>query len=154
VVKLLLRVQSGTSVQTRSCYATSLGCWFYKCLHPLYISIQLASAPQLVANYAALQRCTFQCLLAAQLHSNPGASQAHTCRLITSSLVAGVLDTYCTHSWPSLVHSLGGRIEFSMSSVCVVCLSLSLAAALLARPPFLPCVVLTRIALSYLTSEL
>ena len=66
---------------------------------------------------------------------------------MTSSLVAGVLDTYCTQSWLSSVHSLscniqvsakvcqlntakssteragaqlnlGGRIEFSMSSVC------------------------------------
>ena len=60
---------------------------------------------------------------------------------MTSSLVAGVLDTYCTQSWLSSVHSLsdqslitdlhgscqdteafatdlGGSMEFNMSSVC------------------------------------
>ena len=68
-----------------------------------------------------------------------------TCRLITSKRVAGVLETYWTQSWPSSVHSLiipvqkiiklenpenkirkdyrGGKIEFRISSVCVVCFS-------------------------------
>ena len=32
--------------------------------------------------------------------------QARTWRLMTSRRVAGVLETYCTHSWPSAVHSL------------------------------------------------
>lgn len=40
-------------------------------------------------------------------------------RLMTSRRVAGVLDTCCTHSWPSCVHSRGGRMLFRMSSVCV-----------------------------------
>jgi hypothetical protein len=38
-----------------------------------------------------------------------------SCKLITSSRVAGVLETYCTHSWPSSVHSLrsAGSAEIS-----------------------------------------
>lgn len=33
-------------------------------------------------------------------------TQYHTCRLITSNLVAGVLDTFCTHNCPVSSHSL------------------------------------------------
>lgn len=42
-----------------------------------------------------------------------------SCKLITSKRVAGVLETYCTQSCPSSVHSRGGRIEFKISSVWV-----------------------------------
>merc|ERR1712129_523650 len=38
-------------------------------------------------------------------------------RFTTSWRVVGTEDTYCTHNWPSSVHSLGGRILFNMSSV-------------------------------------
>lgn len=38
-------------------------------------------------------------------------------RLITSSLVAGVLETLCTHCWPPSLQSRGGRIELRISSV-------------------------------------
>lgn len=37
---------------------------------------------------------------------------------MTSSLVAGVLDTRCTHSCPSSVHSRGGSTLSKISSVC------------------------------------
>lgn len=37
---------------------------------------------------------------------------------MTSRRVAGVLETHCFHSCPSSDHSLGGSIEFSISSVC------------------------------------
>jgi hypothetical protein len=40
-----------------------------------------------------------------------------SCRLTTSILVAGVLDTCCVQSWPSCVHDLGGRSVARMSSV-------------------------------------
>ena len=41
-----------------------------------------------------------------------------TCRLDTSSLVAGVLDTHCTQSCPPSLHSRGGKSELRISSVC------------------------------------
>ena len=44
--------------------------------------------------------------------------EGRTCRLMTSSLVAGVLDTRCTQSWPSSVHSRGGSTLSRISSVC------------------------------------
>ena len=43
---------------------------------------------------------------------------AETLRLVTSCRVAGVLDTRCTHSRPSSVHSRGGSTLSSISSVC------------------------------------
>lgn len=46
---------------------------------------------------------------------------ASTCKLMTSRRVAGVLETYWTQSWPSAVHSRGGKMELRMSSVCVSC---------------------------------
>jgi hypothetical protein len=39
------------------------------------------------------------------------------CTASTSEVVAGVLETYCTHSLPPSVHSRGGRMEFSTCSV-------------------------------------
>ena len=39
-------------------------------------------------------------------------------RLMTSSRVAGVLETHCTHSCPASDHSRGGRMELRISSVC------------------------------------
>lgn len=44
--------------------------------------------------------------------------EGRTCRLMTSSLVAGVLDTRCTHSCPSSVHSRGGSTLSRISSAC------------------------------------
>ena len=43
-----------------------------------------------------------------------------SCRLMTSSLVAGVLDTLCTHSCPPSLHSRGGRMELRISSVSLL----------------------------------
>eukprot|EP01139_Manchomonas_bermudensis_P001289 Amastigsp_a1687_218.p3 type:complete len:128 gc:universal Amastigsp_a1687_218:470-87(-) len=41
-----------------------------------------------------------------------------SCRVMTSRRVAGVDETFCTHSWPSSSNSEGGRIALRMSSVC------------------------------------
>merc|ERR1719240_877883 len=77
---------------------------------------------------------------------------------MTSSRVAGVLETYCTQSCPSSVHSLGGRIEFSTSSVCVCCFSPTGGSSFPFLAPFafrfVSLVVLTKIGLLYFTSEL
>jgi len=75
----------------------------------------------------------------------------NTCKLITSSLVAGVAETDCRHNCPFDSHSSGGRIESRISSVSVFAFvaSLSILTELLGRildssdvpdlPPFLVC---------------
>lgn len=40
-----------------------------------------------------------------------------SCRLTTSNLVAGVVDTSCLHNCPSSSHSFGGKIVLRISSV-------------------------------------
>ncbi len=74
---------------------------------------------------------------------------------MTSCLVDGIELTFCTHSCPSLVvNSLGGSIEFRMSSV----LLLYTLAAFISRLPFSLSlsgfVVVTNLGLVYLTRVL
>jgi hypothetical protein len=63
-----------------------------------------------------------------------------------------VLDTYCTQSAPSSVHSRGGRIELRISPVA----GDTPASAVGAFPGFLfpTRVVVTNVAVSYFTREL
>ena len=43
-----------------------------------------------------------------------------SCKLITSSLVAGVEETLCLHNCPLSSHSLGGKMESKISSVSLL----------------------------------
>mmetsp|Transcript_65893 Transcript_65893/g.204366 ORF Transcript_65893/g.204366 Transcript_65893/m.204366 type:complete len:436 (+) Transcript_65893:528-1835(+) len=74
-----------------------------------------------------------------------------SCRLMTSARVAGVLETYCTHSWSSCDHSRGGRMELRMSSVWDMAGCASFA--FLSFLPLAVAVVLMRMGVLYFTKE-
>ena len=73
-------------------------------------------------------------------------------KFTTSTFVAGVGETYLTHSLPFSVNSFGGKIEFKKSSDLYYEDALTVA-SLDYEPLWLGALVETKIGVSYLTKD-
>lgn len=67
--------------------------------------------------YAKLSWSSYYCAILPQTCLCCNLISSCSCKLTTSSLVAGVVETVCLHNWPSSSHSFGGKMVFNISSV-------------------------------------